>query len=375
MVKEDIVACIEKLSELTFDFSGLTLIYNPLEEFVKKVPEKEIIHSKILADLLNKDGSHGLGIIFINSFLETFLDINPSNISDVWVRRERPVKRQVTVGDNRSIDILIEYKGSNRKRGAIIIENKINTPAYQPKQLEDYYRAIKIEGFEDVSVICFHQKSKGSDKKLYICENVQPLILYPFDLAKWIEDSLKLHSANCCHSLYSYVNLLKNLNHDNVMISNIKLSLNIDQETLIKVKAISDTYNKLDEERFNLITTTLGQHRPNLQFDKLGNYLQIKDAEIWEKYRAMLVVSKIESGKNFLSIIREDNDIVEEELISLVKYNRDKSDRTGNWPAYGFRWYEAIEESHREFDYPENDGFNRLINEINRILDIIYSKL
>ncbi len=89
------------------------------------VGEKELSHSKIIAELLNPKGAHGQGDIFLKLFLES-IEITDFNIVNAKVRTE------VSYYNGR-LDIIIE----NGKQQTIFIENKI-WATDQPKQLSRY---------------------------------------------------------------------------------------------------------------------------------------------------------------------------------------------------------------------------------------------
>lgn len=61
-----------ELQQQKFDFQAQSPSFNPLEEFVSRVREKENTHSKILADLLNPKGAHNQGSIFLEEFLSLY---------------------------------------------------------------------------------------------------------------------------------------------------------------------------------------------------------------------------------------------------------------------------------------------------------------
>lgn len=53
---------LDKLRFKGFDYSTVCVEYNPMETFVEYVSTKEIVHSRIIAELLNPNGSHHLGL-------------------------------------------------------------------------------------------------------------------------------------------------------------------------------------------------------------------------------------------------------------------------------------------------------------------------
>ena len=104
-------------------------VFNPMRLFYDKTREKEICHSKIIADLLSPKGKHGTGDSFIKDFF-SLIGINFPQESEIRISREKDVKRQLTKGaGERKIDIFIEWEDNCQKKG-VIIENKLNNAKY-----------------------------------------------------------------------------------------------------------------------------------------------------------------------------------------------------------------------------------------------------
>lgn len=341
-----------------------------MEEFVQYVVTKEIVHSKILTDLLKEDGQHGLGPIFIDSFLSKFLGIKRESIKDIHVIRERSVSRQITSGQDRSIDIFIEYYNQNSEKCAIIIENKLNNAGYQTLQLEDYYLSIKAEGYQNISVICFHKSWDPSDAIKIILDEVKVLVLYPLDLARWLSDCIKEYNNHVSQTIYSYITYLKNLHIYNIMLSNIKVLSELDSETLMKVKEISEAFNKLMNDRKILIVDALAQKWPNLQYRYYPrtSHIEIWDSEMWDKNGCEIVVW-VEKDYNSLWIATANNESANQTLIKRSGFQRDENSNDWN-----YRWYENSDKSRRRFGYPEKNSFDDMINEIDRLLAIFHSQ-
>jgi hypothetical protein len=85
-------------------------------------------HSPILAELLNPQGSHGQGAVFLQHFLDVL------QIGD-FKADKASVETEVSIGEHGRIDIVIT-DGSSRRR--IFIENKIHAEL-QDRQLERYH--------------------------------------------------------------------------------------------------------------------------------------------------------------------------------------------------------------------------------------------
>lgn len=101
---------------------------------VLEVEEKEVVMCRFLADLLNPEGTHGCGILFLKSFL---LDVlGKKEITDTLLFHTN-VRKEFTIEDERRIDIVIE-----NIRFFIPIEVKIYA-GEQKGQCYDYYQYAK----------------------------------------------------------------------------------------------------------------------------------------------------------------------------------------------------------------------------------------
>ena len=242
VTKENLNILIAKLNGFKHNYSKP--IYNPMEQFVDYVSTKEIVHSKIIATLLNPSGEHGLGMDFLLKFLKKILIKVPNistpnklngfepDISDVKVFTEK------TIRNSRRIDILLMAIIGGVKQ-AIIIENKLNDAVYQPNQLEDYrseYSNYKT------NVVCIHRVDKneqtptGADK-----------IIFAHDVANMIDESIKGHQGESIDNLKSYSSYLKNISKQNIIMDNAKIILNSDltADDFSFIHSLVDAYGQL----------------------------------------------------------------------------------------------------------------------------------
>ena len=85
------------------------LPYTPLSEYnifnVLEINEKEVIMCRLLADLLNPEGQHGCGILFLKSFLKDIL--KEYRMSDTLLAHTAVIKEFV-INNDRRIDIVIQ---------------------------------------------------------------------------------------------------------------------------------------------------------------------------------------------------------------------------------------------------------------------------
>lgn len=84
------------------------LPYAPLSEYnifnVLEVTAKEVVMCRFLTDLLNPEGQHGCGILFLKSFLEDVL--NENQMSDTLLAHTNVIK-EFAIDNERRIDIAI----------------------------------------------------------------------------------------------------------------------------------------------------------------------------------------------------------------------------------------------------------------------------
>ena len=116
--------------------------YEKLSEYnifrVLEVEAKEVIMCRFLADLLNPDGEHGQGVLFLKAFFEKVLKIG--NQSDLLISKTRVIKEYKldAIGSERRIDIVLL-----NNEHMVPIEAKIYA-GEQENQCYDYYNfAVK----------------------------------------------------------------------------------------------------------------------------------------------------------------------------------------------------------------------------------------
>ncbi len=351
-----------------FNFSNVEPIYNPMEYFSNYVSKKEIVHSKILTELLTSSGKHGFGEAFIKSFFNKFLDEDYSSASSIYVTSERKVSRVLTTGEERSIDIFIEYQDNIGNKNAIIIENKLNDADYQTLQLEDYYRSIKSEGFDNIKVVCIHEFWRPEDAYMTISDVQMPIILYPLDVAKWIKESVSGDDGLKASTLQSYISYLINLHTYNIMKTNTKDLFNLDRKSLLEVKVLAEAYNNIMNDRLSIMKEELLKIWPgiSMKYHQGTGHVEIYHDQDYRRNGFWICIwSSPES--NSIYLVTYDDDNHNDEILKSAKYVRDV-----NSSEYRCRWYESQIEDLRTYPYPDKAYFESMIQEINRLLEIMH---
>lgn len=105
----------------------------------------ENFHSDILFSILNPDGLHKEGYIFLESFIKYLSGIKDQKQLNYFDYSNSIVQKEVG-----KIDIAIKDPVSKK---AIIIENKINNALDQPRQIPRYHSLLITEGYEVEAIV------------------------------------------------------------------------------------------------------------------------------------------------------------------------------------------------------------------------------
>lgn len=128
------------------------------------------LHSRFIAELLDPQGTHGMGTAFLERFLVQ-VGLETFDVTSAIVQREY-----------QNMDIFM----ANGARQAIILENKIYAPD-QPGQLVRYYKAVRKAGYKDVAVLylTLYGDAPGSESAGNLNEDVITLS-YADDVRDWL---------------------------------------------------------------------------------------------------------------------------------------------------------------------------------------------
>ncbi|MCL2722549.1 MAG: PD-(D/E)XK nuclease family protein [Treponema sp.] len=163
-----------------------------------RLQSDECSHSRVIAEFLNPNGSHGRGSEFLELFLNLLeVNVNTQNLKKTQVKTEKSI-------ENGRVDILI-----TGNQTTIVIENKIYA-ADQPRQLARYREAypkatiiyLTLDGREPPD------SSTDGNKNAY-----NELLSYENHIIKWLEQckekSVKFPYLR--ETIAQYINILKYL--------------------------------------------------------------------------------------------------------------------------------------------------------------------
>ncbi len=200
-MKDDILQLVNTLrdwgSESDEDWSHSFSIIPLMYQYISS---KELLHSEIIAELLQPKGEHGCGDIFLREFMRAIDVDHRQDFSEIKIISESPTTTA------RRIDLLIVW-GDN----AVIVENKHNNAVDQPKQLKDYLEDTENKGKKVLKVVYI---PIFAWRKTHECLSADIVYLYPQKLSDWLWACARKSKA--AHDIaLPYIQLLNYMNRSN----------------------------------------------------------------------------------------------------------------------------------------------------------------
>ena len=189
---EDILKEIRELKEQHENRADTGEFFNIF--LIDGVGINEDTHSAILADLLDPNGSHRQGAVFLKHFLNLEL-LGLADSFDYGELEGFHVERKARRKDG-EIDVLLEKKDD----ACIIIENKIHDAVDQDNQLNKYYKYARKSFTDDQIKLIYLTRDgrepnknslRGKDGKEDLDIGRVIRMSYESDIVEWLEDCLK----------------------------------------------------------------------------------------------------------------------------------------------------------------------------------------
>lgn len=203
-------------------------------------------HSKFLGNLLNPQGSHSQGTLFLELFLDE-LGITTLNINNAKVELEK------SVGEQGRLDIYItDYENTS-----IVIENKIYAEL-QDRQLERYCEFLEIEKCKNKYLIFLTLSPYDRKSEENIITPIKKWtqivkfnhISYQCEMVSWLEKCREkaVQLPLIRESLTQYIQTIKiltNMNTTHNMIDELFKFAEKDSENYNSIKEISNAFQGL----------------------------------------------------------------------------------------------------------------------------------
>lgn len=358
-MEQSLINLKDKLKSAGFKFEASTSLYNSMERFADYVSTKEIVHSKIIADLLNPVGEHQLRDCFLLNFLNQIGSFKVSTTSSPHA--ESPLRNVVvdteffapTDVTNGRIDILVRFVFDN-KSYALIIENKLNDACDQPDQLKRYNNYIEKKlGYNADERITVYMPRIGN-----ICEEFpKAKVINATALAEIIDRTLEESNSTNKASIKAYANYLKNISINNIIMDNAKILGSLTAEDIQNAKAIKEAYDKLPQAFAEKLRKTYEDEGYETQIaSNYPNYCYIWVKESYSKTHLWLAVGFSHEACYFYIVSNDKNTYANYTNILNVAQTS---------TSYGDIWLKPINErlSYMSFKtIPDSAKLSQIIN-------------
>lgn len=245
-------------------------------------------HSAFIAELLDPNGSHGLGDQFLQSFVNT-IDCLKSWHFDTQSAR---VHKELSIGGKNEdcseggrIDIVVESNGK-----AIIIENKIYA-GDQEKQLVRYYNYGTKNYSNGIRLLYLtlngDDASEYSHEKLVVNEDYYA-IAYNHEISDWLQRCIEFSARQPLvrETLIQYQNLINQLTMNNMDKNSQEelLKLMSDPKNIDSICSILNLEAKWREQIFNsYVLTPLKEKFKELDIELKNRGVNMKRSD-WKQY-------------------------------------------------------------------------------------------
>lgn len=245
-------------------------------------------HSAFIAELLDPNGSHGLGDQFLQSFVNT-IDCLKSWHFDT---QSAKVHKELSIGGKNEdcseggrIDIVVESNGK-----AIIIENKIYA-GDQEKQLVRYYNYGTKNYSNGIRLLYLtlngDDASEYSHEKLVVNEDYYA-IAYNHEISDWLQRCIEFSARQPLvrETLIQYQNLINQLTMNNMDKNSQEelLKLMSDPKNIDSICSILNLEAKWREQIFNsYVLTPLKEKFKELDIELKNRGVNMKRSD-WKQY-------------------------------------------------------------------------------------------
>ena len=245
-------------------------------------------HSAFIAELLDPNGSHGLGNQFLQSFVDTIDCLKSWNFDT----KSAKVHKELSIGGKNEdcseggrIDIAVESNGK-----AIIIENKIYA-GDQEKQLVRYYNYGTKNYSNGIRLLYLtlngDDASEYSHEKLVVNEDYYA-IAYNHEISDWLQRCIEFSARQPLvrETLIQYQNLINQLTMNNMDKNSQEelLKLMSDPKNIDSICSILNLEAKWREQIFNsYVLTPLKEKFKELDIELKNRGVNMKRSD-WKQY-------------------------------------------------------------------------------------------
>ncbi len=240
------------------------------------------LHSKFIAELLDPNGTHEKGSVFLYRFLELTGSTGLFNPDSVTVSVEFHIG-PVTPTTGGRIDILIQDHLEN----ALIIENKIYAGDQENQLLRyfNYAKTLERRGgtFKLLYLTLFEKNASEFSLGTDLNHEDYHKITYQETIIKWLEDCIDLvkHTPKLSVAISHYLQLLKQLTYQDI-------SMKTNEQVVSVILENPQNFTSAETISANLFSAkkTLLKSVGDGLIEKIYSIPEVKDVEISEDFGA-----------------------------------------------------------------------------------------
>lgn len=211
------------------------------------------LHSRFLSALLDPNGSHRLGTLFLNSFLDRI-----GSDFDYYEKSLEVYPNNQNRSEYKEIDICFIDRVAKK---AVMVENKIyheDTNHEDKGQLENYYGKLLEEDKipEDGIEVYYltldgHEPSENSVKlsgKYPKLQDKVKCISYSVEILEWLRNIVKecYNKPSLRESIIQYIKIVENMTNNDISIDErkeITSLIGMNEDNLMSAKLLIDNFN------------------------------------------------------------------------------------------------------------------------------------
>lgn len=163
--------------------------------YIQGTASKEVKVCRFIRELLDPNGSHGQGTLFLNSFVKNVLKIDESTfLEDDYSKAQ--VTREVVIDESRRIDLLIRIKDR-----FFPIEVKVYAKD-QDKQCIDYYNyAVNKDSNAKIYYLTLDGHKPSDDSKGTLDKSQIECIAFSDEILKWLDECIVAEEISQIYSV------------------------------------------------------------------------------------------------------------------------------------------------------------------------------
>lgn len=237
--------------------------------YIQRTASDELRVCRFLRELLDPNGSHGQGDIFLRRFFTSVLNSDFPGINDCDYKNARVVCEEA-IDNFRRIDIVIHIG-----RHLIPIEVKIYADD-QYKQCMDYYNyAVKTDPSTKLYYLTLDGHEPSEDSKCTLLDSQYKCLSFAEDILKWLDECIGAEKIEQIYSvrevLIQFRNVLKDLTgkQGGRLEMEIKEKIAASQDSIIAAIKIENTLPEVKIDKMYEVFEAIQEHMIELGYTEL----------------------------------------------------------------------------------------------------------